>query len=82
LFDLVTDPEERKDVSAAHPELVAMLLKQLGGYSAYVSGTMSKEDLRNYDCFGTDENNTMWGPPTYKHTFVGPCCKRKQKPWR
>ena len=55
-----------------------MLVKQLRSYQPYVNGTMSAEELESYNCFGDNDNNTMWGPPTYAHTFAGPCCMRKK----
>jgi len=77
LFDILADPQERKDLSKVHPDIVNKLQIQLATYTRYVTGKMSAHDLKKYTCIPNYSNNTWWGPPLYPNVYAGPCCKPK-----
>jgi hypothetical protein len=68
LYDLLADAEERKNVAAANPDVVARLAAQLSKFKPYVTGHLSAETLSaNY----TQIPKGHWG------NFLGPCYYRK-----
>ena len=68
-----SDPSETQDLAKdpAYKEFVTKLVYQANSFKAYVDGTMSAEELEDYDCVAN--------PTEYWHNFDGPCCKKKKK---
>lgn len=73
LYDLMADPEERSNLAAAHPDIIAELAPILSRYNDhYVTGSLPAEELAaNYTELA---NRTV----TWKG-YYGPCYIRKAK---
>lgn len=82
LFDVAADPEERDELSAAHPDIVQRLQAQLATYTVYTQQSMTATELASYDCIAgsdgvdpaTPVDGWPWGPPAYADIYAGPCC--------
>ena len=61
----MADPEERTNIAAQHPGLVAALGAKLANYSAYITGWLTSMD-KPYNCSKAIAQG--WAP------FNGPCC--------
>jgi len=63
LFDIVNDPTETKNLATSHPDVVERLKEALS-YKPYVTGKMSKDELKPY---------TQVDPNKHWKGFEGPC---------
>ena len=69
LYDILTDPSERRNVAAGHPGVVARLVSELARFEEYVSGRIDAGLLaREYEKIDTAKR---W------EGYLGPCYQRK-----
>eukprot|EP00656_Telonema_subtile_P000083 TRINITY_DN10035_c0_g1_i2.p1 TRINITY_DN10035_c0_g1~~TRINITY_DN10035_c0_g1_i2.p1 ORF type:complete len:538 (-),score=120.73 TRINITY_DN10035_c0_g1_i2:189-1802(-) len=72
LFDILADPQERHNLAAQHPEVVARLTPVVEQYQKYyVLGHLSATELQAYD----QVNQSKWGG------YTGPCYIKRQGSW-
>lgn len=60
LYDILTDPTERHEISSAHPDIVASLSAELAKFAWYVNASMSPEELAPYNCAKLKANAHDW----------------------
>lgn len=74
LFDLIADPQERRNLAEEHPDIVAHIKSAMYGlnYPPYTGNAMLPEEKEKYECLPAKTAQKQWWGG-----YAGPCCRPK-----